>query len=84
MSVDPSKGGAFGRMKNGLPPCAGKAGTVKSTADGFTSKTQKEGCSQKRALKKGWKRPGFTVNREGTLENKGRQAMGTAIYLENS
>lgn len=42
---------------------------TKLTADGFTTKTQEEGRSQKRALKKGWERPAFIVNSEGTLEN---------------
>lgn len=42
---------------------------TKLTADRFTSKTQEEARSQKRALTKGWERPGFIVNSEGTLEN---------------
>lgn len=69
MAVDPSKRGVFGRRTNGLPPCARPGLLTKLTADGFASKTQEEGRSQKRALKKGWERPAFIVNSEGTLEN---------------
>lgn len=68
--LDLSKQGAFGRMKNRLPPCAGKARPADwVNSRWYTNKTQKEGCSQKRALKKGWESPSFIVNRESTLEN---------------
>lgn len=70
MAVDPTRQGTSGWMKNGLPICAGKA----RTADEVNSRQMSQpattrGVRSERASEKGWKSPGFTVNKEGTLEN---------------
>lgn len=80
MAVDPSKRGVFGRRTNGLPPCARPGLLTKLTADGFTSKTQEEGRSQKRALKKGWERPAFIVKQRRYIREL-RKAGNGHCYL---
>lgn len=56
--------------EDGLPPVLARPELpAKVTADEHPSKTQEEGSSQGRTLKKRWKSPGFIVNKEGTLEN---------------